>query len=105
MIKLSEILHTIGEEKKEGLISIEKWKFPDVEHLVAMGFDFDDYYFTTNKDPRMRIYKKKEKNSNGNIEDYFFLEEPQKPLKKFKDFNDLIDYFDHYQQPEIDDLY
>ena len=104
MISLMEILHTIGDEKKSGLIPIDNWKWPDVDHLATMGFGFNsDYYMTTDKDPIMKVYKKKEKDpSTGKEEEYFYLEEKEKPLKRFKIFNDLIDFFDKYEQPEID---
>ena len=101
---LKEILHTISEEKKSGLIAIDDWKWTEVDHLATMGFGFNsDYYMKTDKPPFITIYKKKEKdpNTNKTIE-YFYLEEENKPQKKFRLFNDLIDFFDTYEQPEID---
>lgn len=104
MIYLKELLHTIGEEKKSGLIPIDSWRWPDVDHLGNMGFDFDnDYYMRTNKPPEMKVSKKSEPDPTTNKKsDFYFLEETGKPLKKFHDFNDLIEYFDTYEQPEID---
>ena len=104
MISLKEILHTIGEEKKSGLIDINSWRWPDVDHLANMGFGFDgDYYMRTDKDPEMRVYKKKEKDpTTGKKVEFFYLEEEGKPEKRFKNFGDLIDFFDTYEQPEID---
>ena len=104
MITLKEILHTIGEEKKSGLINIDDWKWTEVDHLATMGFGFDsDYYMRTNKDPIMKIYKKKETDpETGKEEEFFYLEEEKKSVKRFKSFNDLIDFFDTYEQPEID---
>lgn len=103
MISLLELLHTIGEEKKSGLIDIDSWRWADVEHLANMGFAFDgDYYMKTDKSPIMTIYKKKEKDEQGKKAEYFYLEEEGKETKRFKLFNDLIDFFDTYSQPEID---
>lgn len=110
MITLSELLHTIGEEKESGLIPIDDWRWPDVDHLANMGFAFDsDFYMKTDKDPSMTVYKKKEKDpKTGKETQFFFLQEEgsssgeKKPLKRFQNFNDLIDFFDTYQQPEID---
>jgi hypothetical protein len=104
MITLLELLHTLGEEKQSGLIPIDDWRWPDVDHLATMGFKFDgDYYMRTDKEPYMKVYKKKEEDpSTGKKIVWFFLEEEKKPVKRFKNFNDLIDFFDTYQQPEID---
>lgn len=116
MISLIELLHSVEEENKSGLINIDSWRWPDVDHLVTMGFDFsDDYHMTTSKEPKITIYKKKEKEETGkenthlkgkNKSDkdnvYFYVEEENKLKKRFKDFNDVIDYFDTYEQPEID---
>jgi hypothetical protein len=104
MISLKEILHTIGEEKRNGLIPIESWRWPDVNHLATMGFGFDgDYYMQTDKHPVMKIYKKKETDEGEEEEtEYYYLEEPKRKVKRFEQFNDLIDFFDAYEQPEID---
>jgi hypothetical protein len=103
MISLKEILHTIGQEKKTGLIPIDDWKFTDAEHLAVMGFDFNnDYSMQTDREPRMKVYKKKELNPEGKESIFFFLEEDGKPTKKFSDFNDLVDFFDKYSQPDLD---
>lgn len=103
-LKLTEILHTIGDEKKSGMIPIDDWRWPDVDHLASMGFGFDgSYCLRTNKEPEMTVYKKKEKDpTTKKKEEYFYLEEEGKPLKRFKHFNDLIDFFDTYPQEEID---
>jgi len=117
MISLKEILHIIGDEKKSGLINVDSWRWPDVDHLATMGFGFDgDYYMRTDKDPEMRVYKKKENDpvTKKKTEFFYLDEEPsnglkepdekkeKQPTKRFKNFSDLIDYFDTYEQPEID---
>lgn len=103
MIVLKELIHTIDEESKAGLINVDDWRWPDVDHLVTMGFEFgDDYHMITKKDPKIVIYKKKEKDDAGKTQSYFFIEEPKRGLKRFKNFNDVIDYFDTYSQPELD---
>lgn len=104
MITLKELLHVVGEEKKSGLVNIDDWRWPDVDHLATMGFQFDgDFQMRTDKDPDMVVYKKKEKDgTNGKTTEYYYLEEKGKPSKRFKNFNDMIDFFDTYEQPEID---
>jgi hypothetical protein len=104
MISLTELLHSIDEENKEGLIKIDEWRWPDVDHLVTMGFKFqDDYHMETEKPPEMTIYKKKN-TDKGSEKDasHFYIEEPKKPVKRFNTFNDVIDFFDGYKQPELD---
>lgn len=102
-MKLTELIHAISQENKEGYINIDDWKWPDVDHLVAMGFQFeDDHKMSTPKDPKITIYKKKDMNEAGEKEEFFFIEEPDREKKRFKEFNDVIEYFDHYDQPEID---
>jgi len=69
-----------------------------------MGFEFgDDWHLNTPKDPKITVYKKKDKNEGtGKEDEYFYVEEPKRETKRFKEFGDLIDYFDKYEQPEID---
>ena len=103
-MKLSEILHSIDEEAKEGLINLEDWRWPDIDHLATMGFKFmDDHHMQTEKSPKMVIYKKKDKDEKtGKQTSYFYVEEPKKPTKRFAAFNDVIDFFDGYRQPELE---
>lgn len=103
-MKLTELLHTADEEKKHGLINVDDWRWPDVDHLVTMGFEFtDDFHMATDKEPKITIYKKKEADGKGKEVPFFFIEEPKREAKRFKSFNDVIDYFDSYSQPEIDE--
>ena len=105
-MKLTELLHSIDKENKDGLVNVDDWRWPDVEHLISMGFDFvDDYRFQTNRDPKIIVYRKKEvdeKNEDVEKEDFFYVEEKGKKTRRFKTFNDVIDYFDTYSQPELD---
>lgn len=102
-MKLTELIHSINKENKEGLINIDDWRWPDVDHLVTMGFEFaDDYHLITGKDPKIIIYKKKDKGTDGKEQEFFFVEEPKQKAKRFLKFNDVIDFFDTYPQPEID---
>jgi hypothetical protein len=103
-MKLTELLHSIDEEKKDGLINIDDWRWPDVDHLVTMGFKFkDDHHMQTEKPPKITIYKKKEKDpATGKKKAFFFIEEPKRAVKRFGSFNDVIDFFDNYKQPELD---
>jgi hypothetical protein len=105
MIKLTELMHSIKNEEQSNLISVDDWRWPDVEHLVNMGFEFgDDYTMITTKTPKLKIYKKKDTDENKKITSYFYIEEEDKDRKpkRFKTFNDVIDYFDTYSQPELD---
>ena len=104
MISLTELLHAIDDENKEGFVKIDEWRWPDVDHLVTMGFKFiDDNHMQTEKPPKITISKKKNlEEATGKKESYFYIEEPKKPLKRFKTFNDVIDFFDGYPQEEID---
>ena len=103
-MKLTELLHAIDEEAKEGLVNIDDWRWPDVDHLVTMGFKFmDDHHMQTEKAPKMVIYKKKGKDeSTGKPSSSFYVEEPKRATKRFKTFNDVIDFFDNYRQPELE---
>lgn len=110
MISLLEILHTIEDEKKSGLIPIDKWNWSEADHLATMGFNFtNDCKMQTDKPPYMTVYKKKDDIPDGtqsgspNKNASFYLEEREKTTKKFKEFNDLIEFFARYPQEEIDD--
>jgi len=103
MIRLTELIHSLDDKKNEGLVNIDDWRWPDVDHLVTMGFEFaDDYRLTTGKEPLLTVYKKKDKDTSGKESEYFFVEESERGIKRFAKFNEIIDYFDHYEQPEID---
>jgi hypothetical protein len=103
-MKLTELLNTIDQEAKDGLVNIDDWRWPDVDHLVTMGFKFkDDHHLQTEKPPKITIYKKKSLDeTSGKKSTYYYIEEPKKPVKRFKNFNEVIDFFDTYAQPDID---
>lgn len=104
MISLKELLHAITDENDKGLISVDDWRWPDVDHLVAMGFEFgDDYHMHTKTEPKISIHKKKDEGKEkGKSSSCFIIEEPNQKPKRFKTFNDVIDYFDTYSQPELE---
>ena len=104
MIKLTELLHSVDEENKEGFIAVDEWRWPDVDHLVTMGFKVvDDYHMQTEKPPKITISKKKVKDKEtGKQTSYFYIEEPKRAIKRFANFNDVIEFFDGYKQPELD---
>lgn len=103
MIILKELLHSIEKESKEGFIDTNEWRWPDVDHLITMGFEFDgEHHMRTTKPPKMKIYKKKGLNEKKEETSYFFIEEDGKKTRRFKNFNDVIDYFDTYEQSEVD---
>lgn len=103
-MKLIELLNTIEQEAKDGLVNIDDWRWPDVDHLVTMGFKFqDDHRLQTEKSPKITIYKKKSLDeASGKKTTHFYIEEPNKKTKRFKNFNEVIDFFDTYAQPDLD---
>lgn len=104
MIALTELLNTIANEKKSGLVNIDDWRWPDVDHLISMGFEFgDDHHLNTPKEPRITVYKKKDLDeTTGQKSECFYVEEKKRGVKRFKKFSDVIEYFDSYSQPELD---
>ncbi len=94
---LIEILHTVAEEKKSGLVNIDDWKMMDADHLKSMGFEFEGDYHMTLDAPHIRVYKKKFPQG-----ECFVVEAEKNPPQIFKTFEDVINFFDHYSQPEID---
>lgn len=105
MIVLKELLHSIESDKKDGLVHLDDWRYPDLDHLATMGFDFNgDFKMTTDMPPYLVVYKKKDKGEDGKEVENFYVEEKGKATRRFKEFNEVIDYFDTYAQPEIDKL-
>jgi hypothetical protein len=107
MISLKELLHAIDQENKDGLVCLDDWRWPDMDHLVSMGFDFaDDFRLHTTREPKITIYKKKEGDSKDGEKseenEYFYVEEAKRATKRFKSFGDIVDYFDSYEQPALD---
>ena len=94
---LTEILHTIQDDKEKGLVNIDDWKWADADHLKTMGFDFDGDYVMSMKDPAIKVYKKK--SPQGEI---FMVEAEKQQSKAFQQFDQVVEFFDHYSQPEID---
>lgn len=102
-MKLIEIIHSIKTENKHGLIKIDNWRWPDVDHLISMGFELkNEYYMNTPREPSIKIYKKKVTEPDNKKVAYYYIEEKNKTQKRFKTFNDVIEYFDHYEQPDLD---
>lgn len=111
-MKLTEIIKLMDEESKNGLVNVDDWRIQDAEHLLEMGFKMiDDYRFATDRDPKIKVYKKKETMSEKNMDDekadsdsniYFYVEEEKKKTRRFKEFEDIIEYFAKYAQPELD---
>ena len=106
MISLTELLKHIHKKEQNGLVAIEEWRWPDVDHLASMGFEFgDEYHLITPREPKISVCKKTEiDDTTGKEKDYYYVEEEEKgrEKKRFGSFKDLIDYFDTYEQPEID---
>ena len=102
MITLTELIHSIGREKKDGLVKVDDWRWPDIDHLITMGFEFtDDHHLATGKEPKITVYKKNE-TIDGKETSHFFVEEEGRENKRFANFSEVIDYFDKYSQPELD---
>lgn len=112
MISLIELLHSINSEKKEGLIHIDDWKYPNIDHLINMGFEIgDDFKLNTPRDPKITVYKKEEIDETPGTtideptekkHEYFYVEVEKRKPKRFREFNEVIEYFDRFEQPEID---
>ena len=91
MIKLLEILHTVREEEKSGLLPIENWKFQYIEHLSDIGFMEDDMYHLSIKRPPIVISYKKGRG--------FILEDKKKKITKlFLSFGSMCQYLENYEQ-------
>lgn len=103
MISLTELLHSIDKENKDGLISVDDWRLPEIDHLINMGFELMDEFHLNMESPKIIVYKKKDDDeASGKKQDYFYVKEEERGIKRFKSFNDVIDYFDTYEQPALD---
>lgn len=101
-MKLIEIINSINKENKDNLVNVDDWRWPDIDHLLTMGFDIsDDFHLKTKRPPEITIYCKKEM-VDGKEEKVFYIQEKEKDNKRFRKFNDVIDYFDTYSQPDLD---
>ena len=96
-MKLTEILHTVSNEKEQGLINVDDWKMMDADHLKSMGFEFDGDYQMSLKSPEIKVYKKKFPQG-----EFFVVKAEDQQPQVFKEFEEVINFFDHYSQPEID---
>lgn len=105
MITLKELLHSIKDEEKSGMVNLDDWRWPDLEHLIDMGFEMNgDYKVVTPKEPHISIYRKKEEDldkTTGKEVNYFYIEDKGRETRKFRTFNDVVEYFESYQQPEL----
>ena len=95
-MQLKEIMHMISGEREKGMINIDDWKWNDVDHLSAMGFEFDGDYIMSLDSPKILIFKKEHPSG-----EYFVIKD-ERGTKAFRKFDQVIEYFDHYSQPEID---
>lgn len=95
-MRLTEILHTLSDEKEQGLVNVDDWKWADADHLRSMGFEFDGDYIMSLKDPSITVFKRKLPSGEC------FVVKDKKETRYFKDFDQVIDFFDKYSQPEID---
>ncbi len=104
-MKLTEILHTIEDEKKSNLINIDEWKFSDAEHLKDMGFELEGDYYMRMENPPITIYKQKLEKTQEAIgipqQSVYVIDEPKRGKKAFNKFDGVIEYFDSYKQPEL----
>ena len=84
MITLKELLHSVQKESKEGLVNIDNYRWPDVDHLMEMGFEIgDDFHLVTDREPKLVVYKKKEVDENGKKKEYFYVEEEKRGTRRF----------------------
>ncbi len=59
MIRLAELLHTIHNDKEDGLVPVDDWKMTDAEYLFDVGFELAGSNFVALKRPRLMISFKK----------------------------------------------
>ena len=91
MIKLSEILHTIQDSKKEGLTDLNNWKIQDADFMEDMGFKAAGAHHYAIDRPKMTVYHKK------NVG--FVLEDKTKNTSHvFPKFDAMSEYFSKYSQ-------
>ena len=91
MIKLSEILHTIRDEKKTGLIPVDRWNMLHADFLEDMGFKADGVnHYAIEKPPIKISYKK---GVGFVVED-----KSKKQTYNFKNFKQLTEFFSSYKQ-------
>lgn len=91
MIKLTELMHRLGDENHEGLTPVDNWKAMDAMYLEDMGFKNDGTYYYSLKKPAMKLSFKK---GVG-----FILEDEVKKHKMtFQNFKQLEEHFAKYEQ-------
>lgn len=91
MIKLTEILHTIQDEKQVGLTILDNWKIPDADFMEDMGFKAAGQHHYSMQNPNLTVYHKKDTG--------FVLEDKtKKETKTFPKFSDMSEFFSKYQQ-------
>ncbi len=91
MIKLTEILHTIKEEKNKDLTPLDNWNIRHAEYLEDMGFKSNGNYHYSIEKPFIKVAHSKK---NG-----FIVEDAnKKQINTFKDFNEMTEFFARYDQ-------
>jgi hypothetical protein len=91
MIKLSEILHTVKDESKEGFTPIDNWNMLHAVFLEDMDFKPDGaHHYSLNK-PKISVSHKK--GSGFIVED-----KTKKQVHTFKSFDEVSNFFTNYNQ-------
>jgi len=108
MIFIKELLNSIENDKKNGLVNIDDWKLSELQYLTDMKFNINGDYTLEMKNPNFTVCKKKD--GAGGI--YFQLEEElldenhettdKKQIKMFRTLDEMQNFFDTYRQPEIE---
>lgn len=105
MIKLAEILDSVKEEQKSGLVPLDDWKLTELDYLFDIGFSVDDdYVLMINTNPKLSVRKKKSithelpngKRVNG--EGYILTDKTKHEEHIFPTFTKMIEFFDEYEQ-------
>lgn len=91
MIKLTELLHTISDEKEKNMTPIDDWKITDADHMYDMGFTADGMYSFGLKRPRLKVSHKRD-------EGFIVNDESQKKRYALPKFEDVIKFFEKYEQ-------
>lgn len=90
MISLKEIIHSVEEEKKSGLINVEDWTLTETDYLSDIGFKPNGDFAMGLENPPLMVFRK---------EDGFHLKDGKKKTHLlFKKFEDMMEHFDSYEQ-------
>lgn len=91
MIRLSEILHTIQSEQKDGLSDLDNWKITDADYMEDMGFKAAGAHYYAMNNPKLSVCYKK---GIG----FMLKDDTKREEKTFPTFDEMSEYFSKYNQ-------